>query len=297
LASSGGAGDKPFENDKFKTLKETMNPISIYIVEDELLISASLKSQLQQFGYDVCGSSIRGESCLEELAELSKQGREPEIVLMDIHLRGELDGIDTAKKIIEKFNCAIIFLTGQSSKEIYERSFKIKPFGYLLKPIDMEQTKMTIEIASYQRNLEIQNTLYQKDLEALLKKQSQENKELISLYKLIVNNSLMGLTIMQEQKFVFINDRTAEIFGCPPEVFLSFSIDELLELIHPEDRQKLFFLRQAKLNGEDRIKHRFRIFTKNTQFKHIEATFGMVQFKEKPAIHQTFLDITDFYNA
>jgi PAS domain S-box-containing protein len=274
-----------------------MNPISIYIVEDELLISASLKSQLQQFGYDICGSSIRGESCLEELAELSKQGREPEIVLMDIHLRGELDGIDTAKKIIEKFNCAIIFLTGQSSKEIYERSFKIKPFGYLLKPIDMEQTKMTIEIASYQRNLEIQNTLYQKDLEALLKKQSLENKELISLYKLIVNNSLMGLTIMQEKKFVFVNDRTAEIFGYPPEVFLSFSIDELLELIHPEDRQKLFFLKQAKLNGEDRIKHRFRIFTKNNQLKHLEATFRMVQFKEKPAIHQTFLDITDFYNA
>ena len=106
-----------------------MNPISIYIVEDELLISASLKSQLQQFGYDIFGSSIRGESCLDDIAELSKQGREPEIVLMDIHLRGELDGIDTAKKIIEKFNCAIIFLTGQSSKEIYERSFKIKPFG------------------------------------------------------------------------------------------------------------------------------------------------------------------------
>ena len=147
-----------------------MNPISIYIVEDELLISASLKSQLQQFGYDIFGSSIRGESCLDDIAELSKQGREPEIVLMDIHLRGELDGIDTAKKIIEKFNCAIIFLTGQSSKEIYERSFKIKPFGYLLKPIDMDQTKMTIEIASYQRNLEVQNKLYQKDLEALLEK-------------------------------------------------------------------------------------------------------------------------------
>ena len=61
-----------------------MNPISIYIVEDELLISASLKSQLQQFGYEISGSSIRGESCLEEIAELSRQGREPEIVLMYI---------------------------------------------------------------------------------------------------------------------------------------------------------------------------------------------------------------------
>jgi len=274
-----------------------MNPISIYIVEDELLISASLKSQLQQFGYEIYGSSIRGESCLEEIAELSVQGREPEIVLMDIHLRGELDGIDTAKKIIEKFNCAIIFLTGQSSKEIYERSFKIKPFGYLLKPIDMEQTKMTIEIASYQRNLEIQNTLYQKDLEALLEKRSQENKELISMYQLIVNNSLMGLTIMQENKFVFVNNRTAEIFGFQPEVFLSFTVHDILERIHPEDRGKVMFLSQERLNGQEGVKYRFRIFTRDNQLKHLEASFRMVQYKEKPAIHQTFMDITDFYNA
>ena len=272
-----------------------MNPISIYIVEDELLISASLKSQLQKFGYDICGSSIRGESCLEDIAELSKQGKEPEIVLMDIHLRGELDGIDTAKKIIERFNCAIIFLTGQSSKEIYERSFKIKPFGYLLKPIDMEQTKMTIEIASYQRNLEIQNTLYQKDLEALLEKRSQENRELISMYQTIVDNSPMGLTIMQDNKFVFVNNRTAEIFGYSPEVFLSFSTDDIVGLIHPEDQRKMLVYSQAMLNGEEGTKQRVRIFTQDKQLKYLEASFRMVQFKGKPAMHQTFLDITDFF--
>ena len=274
-----------------------MNPISIYIVEDELLISANLKSQLQQFGYDICGSSIRGESCLMEIAELSRQGREPEIVLMDIHLRGELDGIDTAKKIIEKFNCAIIFLTGQSSKEIYERSFKIKPFGYLLKPIDMEQTKMTIEIASYQRNLEIQNTLYQKDLEALLEKRSQENRELISMYQTIVDNSLMGLTIMQGNKFVFVNTRTAEIFGYPLEVFLSFTINDIIGLVHPDDQKKILFLMQESLNGEEGTKHRIRIFTQDKQLKYLEASFRMVQFKGKPAVHQTFLEITDFYKT
>ena len=272
-----------------------MNPISIYIVEDELLISASLKSQLQQFGYEICGSSIRGESCLEDIAELSANGREPEIVLMDIHLRGELDGIDTAKRIIERFNCAIIFLTGQSSKEIYERSFKIKPFGYLLKPIDMEQTKMTIEIASYQRNLEIQNTLYQKDLEALLEKRSLETKELISMYQTIVDNSMMGLTIMQNNKFVFVNARTAEIFGHPADLFFSFSGHDLVDRIHPEDREKVSFLLQENLNGEDGVKRRVRIYTQDNQIKHIEASFRMVQFKGRPAIHQTFLDITHFY--
>ena len=275
-----------------------MNPISIYIVEDELLISASLKSQLQQFGYEISGSSIRGESCLEEIADLSRQGKEPEIVLMDIHLRGEMDGIETAKQINDKFNCAIIFLTGQSSKEIYDRSFKIKPFGYLLKPIDMEQTKMTIEIASYQRNLEIENTLYQKDLEALLEKRSQENKEMIAMYQTIVDNSLMGLTIMQNDKFVFANNRTAEIFGYTLEDFLAFSSSEIVNLLHPDDRLKFITMMQSNVNGDELSQnHRFRIFTHDSQPKNIETHIKPVQFKGKPAIHQTFLDVTNFHHS
>jgi len=275
-----------------------MSKISIYIVEDELLISASLKSQLQQFGYEISGSSIRGESCLEEIAELSKTGKEPEIVLMDIHLRGELDGIETAKLINEKFNCAIIFLTGQSSKEIYERSFKIKPFGYLLKPIDMEQTKMTIEIASYQRNLEIENTLYQKDLETLLEKRSQENKELMVMYQTIVDNSLLGLTIIQDEKFVFANNRTAEIFGYPIEELLAFSSGEILNLLHPEDQQKAIAALAARLRGEEIPQNnRLRIFTSDHRLRTIETHIKPVLFKGKPALHQTFFDITDYIHS
>ncbi|MEI6174500.1 MAG: response regulator [Bacteroidota bacterium] len=272
-----------------------MNPISIYIVEDELLISASLKSQLQHFGYEVRGSAMSGEICLEEIAELSRQGREPEIVLMDIHLRGEMDGIETAKKMNEKFNCAIIFLTGQSSKEVYERSFKIKPFGYLLKPIDMEQTKMTVEIASYQRNLEIENNLYQKDLEALLEKRSQENKELISIYQSIVDNSLLGLAIMQDERFVFANKRSAEIFGYSQEEFNTFSIHNIVGFLHPEDKEKIISLSQnAMVNNDGPHRTCVRISTRDNQIKHIETAVKYIVFKGKPALHQSFLDITDY---
>ncbi len=274
-----------------------MHPISIYIVEDELLISASLKSQLQQFGYEILGSSTRGESCLDEITQLSLQGKEPEIILMDIHLRGEQDGIDTAKQINEKFNCGIIFLTGQSSKEIYERSFKIKPFGYLLKPIDMEQTKMTIEIAAYQRNLELKNKIYQKDLEALLEKRTQENTELIAMYQTIVDNSLMGFTIMQNEKFVFANKRTAEIFGYRLDEFLNFSIREIISLLHPEDQIKVITLSALRLKGENLNQHtQIRIFRKDGIMRWLETYVKFIAYKGQPALHQTFLDITEIRN-
>jgi PAS domain S-box-containing protein len=274
-----------------------MSPISIYIVEDELLISASLKSQLQNFGYRILGSSIRGESSLEDIEQLSLQGQEPEIVLMDIHLRGEIDGIETAKRIHEKFNCGIIFLTGQSSKEVYERSFKIKPFGYLLKPIDMEQTKMTIEIAAYQRNLEIENKVYQKDLELLLEKRTQENKELMQMYESIIDNSLMGLTIMQDEKFVFANRRTAEIFGYTPEEFLNFSIRDIVSLLHPEDQVKVVQLSASRLGGAAAPQNtHIRIYRKDKQLRWLETDVRTISYKGKPALHQTFMDITDVQN-
>jgi len=271
-----------------------MKPISIFIVEDELLISASLKSQLQHFGYEILGSSTRGEACVEDITQLSLAGKEPEIILMDIHLRGELDGIDIAKLINEKFNCGIIFLTGQSSKEIYDRSFKIKPFGYLLKPIDMEQTKMTIEIAAYQRNLELENKVYQKDLEALLEKRTRENNEQMAIYQTIMDNSQMGLTIVQDERFVFANHRTAEIFGISLETLRSLSIHQIIAMLHAEDQVKANSLLLASAtNGEEVTTHApLRMYRNDGALRWIEIYLKPVKYKNEPAIHLTFLDLT-----
>ena len=258
-----------------------------------MIISASLKAQLQQSGYSVCGCSMRGEICLEEIRQLSTEGREPEIILMDIHLRGDMDGIETARIISENYNCAIIFLTGQSSKEVYESSFKIKPFGYLLKPIDMEQMRMTIEIAAYQRGLEIENKIYQRELEYLLEKRSQENIELIRMYDSIINNSLLGLTIVQDGKLIFANSRTADIFGYPIGEFQKFSIHDIMGFIHEDDRGKLKELMDTSIFRNGIPRHILvRIISSNGEQKYIDTHVSTVQYKEKPAFYQTFLDIT-----
>lgn len=272
-----------------------MHSSSIYIVEDELLISENLKYQLQYSGYMVSGSASRGETCIEEIQELSAQGNEPEIVLMDIHLRGDLDGIETARILSDRFNCAIIFLTGQSSKEVYERSFSIKPFGYLLKPIDMDQTRMTIEIAAYQRTLEIKNKACMHDLESLLQQRTEKIKELVTIYETVVDHSVIGLTIIQDDRFVFANDRIAEIFGYPPEIFRKLCVQELSENIHPGYRSRMSEFSKTRLERTDLPnKTEFKIITPAGQEKRIETYTSVVQFKGKAALHQTTIDITDY---
>jgi PAS domain S-box-containing protein len=204
-----------------------------------------------------------------------------------------MDGIETARKLVEKFNCAIIFLTGQSSKEIYERSFKIKPFGYLLKPIDMEQTKMTIEIAAYQRNLEIENVIYQQQLEDLLEERKRENDEIKTLYESIVNNSLIGMIIMQDDRIILANQQIAEIFGYSQGEFSSLSVNNLLELVHPDDRQDMSSRIYTLLQGSETSKTSYiRISRKDGTVTSLKTSSRVVQYYGKPAIHQIFVDIS-----
>ena len=112
----------------------------ILIVEDEVMLSAWLKIQLEDEGYLVCGSFTTGEESVEFV-----QKTKPDIILMDINLVGEIDGIEAAEVITEKSNIPIIFMTGYTDPKVYERAQKIKPLAYLIKPIEIWNLRPVFE--------------------------------------------------------------------------------------------------------------------------------------------------------
>jgi len=112
----------------------------IVIVEDEVLLSAWLKMQLEDEGYEVCGTLTTGEEAIEFM-ETTK----PDSILMDINLVGKIDGIEAAEVINEKSNIPIIFMTGYEEPDIYERAQKTKPVAYLTKPVEIWDLKPIFE--------------------------------------------------------------------------------------------------------------------------------------------------------
>jgi len=116
------------------------NQKSILIVEDEVMLSAWLKMQLEDEGYLVCGCITTGEEAIELVKETK-----PDVILMDIHLVGKIDGIKTAEIITEKLNIPIIFMTGYEESDIYERAQKTKPVAYLKKPVEIWDLKPIFE--------------------------------------------------------------------------------------------------------------------------------------------------------
>jgi DNA-binding NarL/FixJ family response regulator len=154
-----------------------MAPISLYIVEDELIIAHDLKTKLTDFGYDVLGIDTKGESAIENIANLQESNQEPDIVIMDVGLAGKMDGVEAARILTENYNCGIIFLTSMNKSEIFAKSFSLKPYAYLFKPVDVDQIKAAIEVANYQRNLEITNERIISELKKEIEQRKKVEKE------------------------------------------------------------------------------------------------------------------------
>ncbi|MCG8571328.1 MAG: response regulator [Spirochaetes bacterium] len=116
--------------------------IKVLIVEDETIISIFLENLLIELGYEVCGSFIKGKQCLNQYQQLN-----PHIILMDIALRGKINGIETAKIIYEQSALPVIFLTAYSDMNLIQKAKQVYPFGYIIKPFEKETIHTAIEIA------------------------------------------------------------------------------------------------------------------------------------------------------
>lgn len=116
--------------------------IKIFIVEDEMIIGANISLQLSKLGYEVTGLVARGEEALNHIIE-----NQPDIVLMDIQLKGNLDGIETAKLIHNSFNIPVIFLTANADDAHFNRAKETKPAAFLSKPFRNIDLQRAIELA------------------------------------------------------------------------------------------------------------------------------------------------------
>src|SRR4051794_29207280 len=121
----------------------------ILVVEDQRLIAADIENTLKKLGYVVVGNVSSGEDAISKSEELR-----PELVLMDVHLRGELDGIQAAEVIRDRLNVPVVYLTAYADEETILRAKKTTPFGYLVKPFNERELRATIEIAFYTHRME-----------------------------------------------------------------------------------------------------------------------------------------------
>jgi len=119
-----------------------MAKAKILVVEDERIVAKDIVKSLQRLGYLVVASVASGEEAIKKVHET-----QPDLVLMDIMLKGEMDGIEAAEVIKSSSDIPIIYLTAYADDKTLQRAKVTEPFGYILKPFDERDLHTTIEIA------------------------------------------------------------------------------------------------------------------------------------------------------
>ena len=126
-----------------------MEDIKIIVVEDESIVAEDIKRSLQNMGYVVPAVVSSGEDAIKKAGEFM-----PDMILMDILLRGEMNGIEAAGRIRTDLNIPVIYLTAYTDEKILEQAKLTEPFGYIIKPFEDKELHSVIEMALYKNSME-----------------------------------------------------------------------------------------------------------------------------------------------
>ena len=144
--------DQPGHDDHASGLSdaEPLPVPSILLVEDEGIVAQDLQETLVQLGYPVIGIASEGVQAVCMAEEL-----QPGLIVMDVGLQGEVDGIQAAKMILERFHIPVIFLTGHRDMETLQRAVRTGPLGYILKPFQEVELRSAIEVAIHKHRADV----------------------------------------------------------------------------------------------------------------------------------------------
>ncbi|MBU1100185.1 MAG: PAS domain S-box protein [Bacteroidetes bacterium] len=212
-----------------------MNSKKILIVEDDLFAAESLQVRLKTIGFPSSVIVTSGNDAIRVVKEM-----DIDLILMDINIRGEIDGIDTAQKIRRDFDTPLIFLTASKDEATWSRAKIIEPFAYLFKPFDLKELQIAIEMALYKYNIERQL----KDSETRYRNVVEDQTEMI-------------MRMDEDGNIIFCNQSFLEFFSVKNGVKTSHNFFAMLakeNKIHFQKRIKLLSDQKPVSNFEIKLK-------------------------------------------
>ncbi|HIJ60851.1 MAG TPA: response regulator [Nitrospirae bacterium] len=183
--------------------------ITILIVEDEIITARDIESKLQKIGYDVCEIAASGEEAIKFAEEYS-----PDLILMDIQLEGQMDGIEATDKISRKYDIPIVYLTAQTDLITLHRAKITEPQGYIVKPFTQRDLLITIGMALYKHKMEMKLKVLMKMLRIFLEDMSIEKKLQKSLHLILSIPRLF----LQTKGAIYLYDEVSNELVCKASI-------------------------------------------------------------------------------
>lgn len=269
----------------------------IMVVEDDEIIALEIASIVSQWGFETVMASSG-----EEALRVSEK-KPPALALMDIKLKGPMDGIETAVELRERHGTAVVFVTAYSEKGIVDRAKLAMPFGFLVKPVQDQELRASIETALYLHGVEEDRRRAVEELRAahdLLEQRVEErtgdllraNKELAESeerYRALFENTRVGIGITTpEGEILETNPAITTILGYSPEEMRAFKTKDLYA--KQEDRERIM----AQLLDKGYLKDCETVYVhKNGSPIFVNINVTSVEWKNKKIFHTILEDITE----
>lgn len=245
-----------------------MDKSRILVVEDNAVIAKDLKWQLEDLGYSVPFIAPTGRDAIRRVKE-----NKIDLVLMDVMLEGEMDGIETADEMRKKCRVPVVYLTAYADDETLKRARRTEPYGYLLKPVSNIEMRSAIEMAIYKYNME-------REL-----RESEEN------YSLLVETAKEGVFIIKDGVYQYANRAMTDIVGYSVEELVGMNI---LDTVAPDYRPMIAEKYKLRMGGRHVAStYEFQALCKRGQTKDVELSAGLIQYKGEPAFMGIVRDITE----
>jgi PAS domain S-box-containing protein len=247
--------------------------VKVLVVEDENIIARDIESTLKRIGHESAGIVSKGEDAIT-MSEKVK----PDLILMDITLKGEMDGIEASKIINDRFGIPIVYITAHQDEDTIEKTKGTNPYGYITKPLDDRDLNSAINTAIYRRDVEDKL----KDAEEKYFRLSENAPDMIISQEL------------KTQKYNYVNNTSVKLTGYSPEEF--YNKPGLLQsIIDPEWKEQYEFSMNMILSASTTIPFEYLITNKNGRKIWINQRSILVRSKKNEvlSIEAILTDVTE----
>jgi PAS domain S-box-containing protein len=262
----------------------------ILIADDEWLTRVGIEEMLTGLGHEVVGQAESGREAVDMARDLK-----PDLILMDVVMPGEINGIQAGREIKATMGIPIIFISGYSDPEYIEAAKQVEPLAYIMKPFDEKELRAFVDIGLYKREMELEvkrayERLQQTSQE--LKREAQERtkteealRESHARYKQLFDHAPVGIyeVDLRENRLVSVNDTICKYTGYTKEELLAMDPLDLLT----EESKRAFKERLATLSLGEAIPQNaeFEIFAKDGRrlWGHLHSKFFFEDGKPKAA--------------
>ncbi len=238
----------------------------VLVVEDDKFISAIFAMFLRELGHELIGKCAEGVDAVDLCHRLR-----PDVVLMDIHLEGEMDGIQTAEQLRRELDIPVIYVSSDTSSQVIKRAIVSNSYGFLVKPVNKKELGIAIDLAYYKHKVD------------------QEQRERERGYRQFISEASMPLMILCEGRIQYLNNLALDLFKTHymEDVLLS----PYLNFVHDGDKDQV----ESLLEGFNSHGHGFESVNIAMQDVHGQSFFAQISgssiiFNKKKSLQVTLVD-------